>query len=225
MHAWGFDKLKLDQQLLSLGKLAISEARGVFQDWSRDVAATAAGARAEIEWLAPETHRSYTRSTKQPPFCAFLTLRTDEARDPPELAAPPKTTVIRLLLSEQLIFDRSRATPGQPTPGVKKTTLWKARRDLSAAGWQAHYRDHAKLVPRVHASAWKYRQNVIERAPEGFPYDAVSELWWERPSDLIERFYASDEAERLVAEDTRKFIDIASAAQVVTLHESLRGDG
>jgi hypothetical protein len=127
-----------------------------------------------------------------------------------------------LRLNEEPIFDRIRFEPGRITPGIKKTTFWSARAEMDAKDWRARYREHAKLVPSVHAAAWRYRQNVIEAAPDGFPYDAVSELWWPTDEGLLDDFYASEEAKRLVAEDTQGFIELASAVQVVTRHERLR---
>ena len=62
---------------------------------------------------------------------------------------------------------------------------------------------------------------MIEEGPTGLPYQAVSELWWPTEEALLERFYASEAARRLVAEDTQGFIDIPSAVQTVTRHERL----
>ena len=62
---------------------------------------------------------------------------------------------------------------------------------------------------------------MIESASAGATYDAVSELWWPTEADLLERFYASEEARALVAEDTQGFIDIPSAVQTVTRHQRL----
>ena len=154
-------------------------------------------------------------------FCAFLSLRAQAGFDPDGLGAPARTKVVALRLREEPIFDRIRCEPGRVTPGVKKTTLWSARAGLDARDWEARYREHAKLVPSAHATAWRYRQNVIEAAPDGVPYDAVSELWWPSDEGLLEDFYASEQARCLVAEDTRGFIDVASAVQIVSRHERL----
>jgi hypothetical protein len=195
------------------------EAVQVFQDWSCGVAAT--GLEAEMEWLAIDAHRRFTGSREQPLFCAFLTVFAASGFDPARLGSPDGMQVTIFGLSAQPVFDRIGPEPRGATPGIKKTTLWRARADLETATWQARYREHASLVPRVHASAWRYCQNVIEEAPAGLSFQAVSELWWPTDEDLLERFYASEEARRLVAEDTRGFIDIPSAIQTVTRHERL----
>jgi len=195
------------------------ELAQAFRSWGGGVAET--GLESEAEWLAVEAHRRFTGSREQPPFCAFLTVFSPSAFDPARLGSPDGMQVAIFGLSPQPVFDRIGLEPGRPTPGIKKTTLWSARADLDTATWQARYRGHASLVPRVHASAWRYCQNVIEEAPAGFDFQAVSELWWPTDEDLLERFYASQEARRLVAEDTQGFIDIPSAIQTVTRHERL----
>ncbi len=199
------------------------EAARAFRDWGRGVAT--AGLDIEMEWLAGEAHQRFTGAGEQPPFCAFLTVFAEVAFDPATLGSPTGMQVTILGLTPQPVFDRIRSEPGRVTPGLKKTTLWRARQDLDAASWQARYRAHAELVPSVHASAWRYCQNLIEEATDGHPYQAVSELWWPTEEDLLERFYASDEARHLVAEDTQGFIEISSAVQTVTRHERLARAG
>jgi hypothetical protein len=195
------------------------ELAQAFRSWGGGVAET--GLESEAEWLAVEAHRRFTGSHEQPPFCAFLTVYAGAEFDPGTLGSPAGMQVTLLGLSAQPVFDRIRFEPGRVTPGLKKTTLWRARADLDAASWQARYRAHAELVPSVHESAWCYCQNVIEETSADLPYQAVSELWWPTDEALLERFYASDQARRLVAEDTQGFIDIPSAVQTVTRHERL----
>ncbi len=177
------------------------------------------GLDVEIEWLDAQAHRRFTGNTQDPPFCAFVTIYSDSALAPSELDPPTCASLSTFRLNPQPVFDRIVCEPGQLTPGLKKTTLWRARADLDESSWRARYAAHAKLVPSVHASAWRYCQNVIESAPAGSAYQAISELWWPTEADLIERFYASEEARALVAEDTQGFIDIPSAVQTVTRHQ------
>ncbi|MBJ19919.1 MAG: hypothetical protein GY910_05865 [bacterium] len=195
------------------------ESLQIFRDWGSGVAET--GVQSEMEWWAVEAHHRFTGSRAQPPFCAFLSVFADAAFDPAHLGTPTGMQVAILGLRPQSVFDRSRSEPGCMTPGLKKTTLWRARGDLDPVSWQARYHAHASLVPSVHGSAWRYCQNVIEEGPTGLPYQAVSELWWPTDEALLERFYTSEEAQRLVAEDTQGFIDIPSAIQTVTRHERL----
>jgi hypothetical protein len=179
------------------------------------------GLDVEIEWLDALAHRRFTGSSEDPPFCAFVTIHADPAWAPTERGSPTEAPPSIFRLSAQPVFDRIECEPGEPTPGLKKTTLWRARADLTESGWHARYAGHAELVPRAHASAWRYCQNVIESAPAETTYHAVSELWWPTEADLLERFYASEEARALVAEDTQAFIDIPSAVQTVTRHQRL----
>ena len=197
-------------------------AAQAFRIWGQEVAKSHPGIEIEIEWLATEAHRRFTNSDAQPPFCAFLTAFSEPDFYPLALGSPKGMAVTILGLAPQPVFDRIRSEPGVPTPGLKKTTLWRARAELDPATWQARYRAHAEHVPSVHASAWRYCQNLIEEIPDGSDgplYHAVSELWWPTEEDLLERFYASEEARRWVAEDTQGFIDIPSAVQTVTRHE------
>ena len=109
----------------------------------------------------------------------------------------------------------------RPWAGVKKTTPWASVDGVDPALWQARYTNHGVLAAVHHATAVRYRQNIV-LSSDVPAIAAVSELWWTNVEDLVERFTASREAQRLVGYDTLGFVDATRAHPVVTRHETLR---
>ncbi len=194
-------------------------ARVGFVDWARRAATREGVARAEVEVVAPEAHAAH--SAKPIRWFAFASLWVD-ATDVADLRASAPDHTDWFLLRDRLAFDRSaRADEARPWGGIKKTTPWASVAGVDRALWQARYTNHGVLTAAYHATAVRYRQNIVlDTSAPGV--DAVSELWWTNVEDLVERFYASDEARRLVGYDTVGFVDAARAYPVVTTHEVLR---
>jgi hypothetical protein len=107
---------------------------------------------------------------------------------------------------------------GEPTPGLKKSTFWRANPDFGP-DWRERYERHAAIVRDHHSSAWQYRQNLLSTHDDDAGWDAVSELWWPTADGLIERFYNSPESQRAVREDT---VFVGRAMPIVTRHTILR---
>ena len=208
-----FDKLVLALDDPGLG------ARDEFVAWTRSVATGEGVGRAEVEQLADDAQRAHTR--KPPRFFAFASLwlapdRVDELVE----AAPGSTQWFRV--RERLAFDRSaRADAARPWAGIKKTTPWAPMAGVDTRIWQGRYTNHGVLAGTHHATVVRYRQNVVEATSDP-ELRAISELWWTNTEDLVERFYASGEAEQLVGIDTIGFVDAARAYPTVTTHEVLR---
>lgn len=177
----------------------------------------------EIEWLCPE-HEQFMATLpsgqrKASPWEGFVSLWARDRDLVARLSPPGASQVTAIMVREELGHDFPRTwSDGQPTPGVKKTTFWKARADVACELWRERYSNHAIVVRKHHSSAWRYRQNVIEAKPEGFDFDAVSELWWPTVEGLTQRFYNSEESRRAVARDIAGFLDTGHAIQVVTRH-------
>ncbi len=194
------------------------EARAAFVAWTRGAATHQDVRRAEIEVVAPEVHVAHT--PKPVRWFAFASLWA-----PPdgvhELRGSAPAGTDWMLVRDRLAFDRSaRADQARPWAGVKKTTPWAAVAGVEPALWQARYTNHGILTAAYHATAVRYRQNIVlDSSIAGLA--AVSELWWTTVEDLVERFYASDDARRLIGYDTRGFVDVQRADPVVTTHETL----
>jgi hypothetical protein len=196
-----------------------ADARAAFTAWAREVAASGHVARAELEVVDLDTHTVHT--PKPVRWFAFASLWAPaEHLAQARAAAPPGTDWF--VVRERLAFDRSaRDDEARPWAGVKKTTPWAPVAGVEQALWQARYTNHGVLTAAYHATAVRYRQNVV--LDSNVPgVGGVSELWWTNVEDLVERFYASPDARRLIGYDTVGFVDAARADPVVTRHEILR---
>lgn len=194
-------------------------ARETFVAWTRATATRDDVVRAEIEVVAPDVHAAHTEKPIR--WFAFASLWVEPGSLATVRDARPEGSDW-LLVRERLAFDRSaRADEARPWAGVKKTTPWAPAAGVDTALWQARYSNHGIITAAHHATVVRYRQNVVVDASVT-DVGAVSELWWTNVEDLVERFYASDDARRLVGYDTLGFVDARRAHPVVTTHETLR---
>jgi hypothetical protein len=194
-------------------------ARDAFGAWARAGAAHEQVARAELEVVDLEAHTAHT--PKPVRWFAFASLWAPAGHLAQVRAAAPHGTDW-FVARDRLAFDRSgRADEARPWAGVKKTTPWAPVAGVEQALWQARYTNHGVLTAAYHATAVRYRQNVV--LDSNVPgVGGVSELWWTNAEDLVERFYDSPDARRLVGYDTVGFVDATRADPVVTRHEILR---
>lgn len=194
-------------------------AVAAFGAWARGAAGGAGVGRAELEQLAADVQAAHTRKPVR--YHAFASLwvtpdRLDEVR-----SAVPAPGTQWFHVRERLAFDRSaRPDEARPWAGVKKTTPWAPMAGVEERIWRGRYTNHGETAKAYHATAVRYRQNVVIAGSDP-EIGAVSELWWTNAEDLVERFYASAEAEQLVAIDTVGFVDAARAYPTVTTHEVL----
>jgi hypothetical protein len=208
----------IEKVLIALEDPAPS-ARDDFDAWTRRLAAIDGIDRAEVEALAEDAQRAHTQ--KPPRFYAFASLWLPAAAVEEVLATAPGTTQW-FRVRERLAFDRSaRPDEVRPWAGVKKTTPWTPVDGVDTRIWQGRYTNHGHIAKAYHATCVRYRQNVVLDGSDP-ALRAVSELWWTNVEDLLERFYLSEEAERLLAVDTSGFVDAARAHPTVTTHETLR---
>lgn len=195
------------------------DARAAFAAWTRTAATRDDVVRAELEVVEPDVHAAHT--AKPIRWFAFASL-WGAPECVPELRSSAPEGVEWMLVRDRLAFDRSaRLDEARPWAGVKKTTPWASVAGVPTALWQARYTNHGIITATHHATVVRYRQNIVldSDIPD---VAAVSELWWTNAEDLVERFYASDDARRLVGYDTLGFVDAARADPVVTMHEILR---
>jgi hypothetical protein len=176
----------------------------------------------ELDVLSLPEHRAhdefFSRPATKPAWSALVSLWTSSP-DRPDLPAPPDPfAAVCVQVREHRAFGMEKAVASAgATPGLKKTTFWKAPTGLASKTWQDRYRAHVATVQKHH-SAWAYRQNIVIDKPASFPFDAVSENWWAELPDLRERFYLSEAGRRAVSEEVAGFIDLAVVAQVVSRH-------
>lgn len=195
--------------------------RDGFVAWTHEVARSPSIVRAEIETVEPVAHAAHT--TKVARWSAFASLWAAPAViDTLVGDLPSDTTWFRV--RERLAFDRSaRPDDARPWAGVKKTTPWAPVAGVDAFTWQARYTNHGEVARAHHATCVRYRQNVVLASSDP-EIGAISELWWTNVEDLLERFYASPDAQRLVGVDASGFVDATRAHPVVTIHATLRAN-
>jgi hypothetical protein len=193
-------------------------AREDFAAWTRKTATRDGVDRAEVEDIDEEAQRAHTN--KKLRFYAFASLWLPSGLTGDVVADAPEQTQW-FLLRERLAFDRSaRRDEARRWAGIKKTTPWGPVPEVDRRIWQIRYTNHGQIAKAYHATVVRYRQNVVldGSAPE---IGAISELWWTNVEDLVERFYASEEAEQLLAVDVAGFVG-RPAYPTVTAHETLR---
>ena len=113
-------------------------------------------------------------------------------------------------------------------PMVKLTFCIRRKPGMSFEDFDAHWRNvHAELV-RKHAKDLRVQRYVqcltlmnpsaqegirVSRNAEASAYDGVAELWWKSLDDLAaaRRSPEGAEAARILLEDERRFIDLASS--------------
>jgi hypothetical protein len=201
-----------------------AEAADRFGQWGRAAVATPGAEGVEIESVDREGQAAHTGRQDVPRFVAMLSLWADDQRVVKTvLDAAHDHDVARVVLFgvEQCRVRHSfpRAwRDGEPTPGLKKSTFWRANPDFGP-DWRERYERHATIVRDHHSSAWQYRQNLLATHDDDGGWDAVSELWWPTADGLIERFYNSPESQRAVREDT---VFVGRAMPIVTRHTILR---
>jgi hypothetical protein len=176
----------------------------------------------ELDVLSLPAHRAheefFSRQVTKPLWSVLASVWTS-ARDCLDLPTPPGPfTAVCVEVCEHRAFGLEKfVAKAGATPGLKKTTFWKAPTGLANTVWQRRYRAHVAAVQQHH-SAWAYRQNLIKDKPPSFPFDAISENWWANVNDLCESFYLSETGRRAVSDEVAGFIDFGAVAAVVSQH-------
>ena len=104
-------------------------------------------------------------------------------------------------------------------PGLKQVSLVSKKEGLSSEAFYKHYRRHIDIA-REHHGMERYAQNTdIEylygQKSETSVIDGISELWFTGTSDWFERFYLKESSQRIVREDTQKFINYQTTCSIM----------
>jgi uncharacterized protein (TIGR02118 family) len=162
--------------------------------------------------VAYSVHRSHPDEPTQQPAdiggVAMVWVDDDGRIDP---ASWFDTPVDAYLVDERVQIDWTRDWPdGTPTPAIEQIPFVRKLPELTRAQFAAHWSDkHTLLVPIHHPGVARYVQNVVvERlTPEAPEFDGVAQLYFRTAHDLHERYYDSDEGQKVVFEDVARFLD------------------
>lgn len=114
-------------------------------------------------------------------------------------------------VDERVRIDYDRDWPdGTPSPGPRRLSFVLRAAGISRDDMARHWGDvHLPLARVHHPAIWRYVQNVVvERlTPDTPDVDGIAELHFHTVDDLRNRFYDSDEGQRIIGEDVARFLD------------------
>jgi EthD domain len=99
---------------------------------------------------------------------------------------------------------------GEPSPGVKLLCSISSRPGMPHDDFLAHWRNnHGPLAVKHQPGFWHYVQNHIqEPLTDRTPYlDGIGVLHFREAGDIFTGMYDSEEGQRLIVEDTERFLD------------------
>jgi uncharacterized protein (TIGR02118 family) len=108
---------------------------------------------------------------------------------------------------------------GEVSPGVKCVCLVRRKPDTSRAAYSEHWRlRHGPLAVKLQPGFWHYVQNhIVEQLTKGDDdIDGIGELHFRTAEGVHTGMFASEEAQRLIMEDTERFLDNATSTTVPT---------
>jgi EthD domain len=108
---------------------------------------------------------------------------------------------------------------GQRSPGVKQISLLRRRPELDATEFRQIYEhEHGRLTLQEHPGLWRYIQNFVVDAvtPDAPPLDAITERHFRSEDDFRNGSYRNDNSQRVLNEDSSRFIDRSSVVSVLT---------
>ena len=111
-------------------------------------------------------------------------------------------------------------------PGLKQVSLVSKKEDLNREAFYKHYQRHIDIA-REHHGMEMYAQNTdIEylygQKSKTSMIDGISELWFTSTSDWFERFYLKESSQRIVREDTQKFINYQTTCSIMVSEMRVR---
>jgi uncharacterized protein (TIGR02118 family) len=108
---------------------------------------------------------------------------------------------------------------GDVSPGVKCVCLVRRKPGTSRAAYSEHWRlRHGPLAVKLQPGFWHYVQNhIVEQLTDGNDdIDGIGELHFRTAEGVHTGMFASEEAQRLIMEDTERFLDNATSTTVPT---------
>jgi uncharacterized protein (TIGR02118 family) len=128
------------------------------------------------------------------------------------LALPDGARVVGVYAVEEVVqkdYERTWSA-GEASPGVKLLCSITRRPGMTHDDFLAHWRNnHGPLAVQHQPGFWHYVQNHIqEPLTEQTPYlDGIGVLHFRDADEIFTAMYDSDEGQRLIVEDTERFLD------------------
>jgi hypothetical protein len=128
------------------------------------------------------------------------------------LSLPDGTRVVGVYAVDEVVQKDYERTweRGAASPGVKLVCAINRRPDMTHEAFLAHWRNnHGPLAVAHQPGFWHYVQNHIQGwLTEDTPFlDGIGELHFRTTGDIFAGMYDSEEGERLIVEDTERFLD------------------
>jgi len=161
-----------------------------------------------------------------PSFQALVELAGD-ARAQPALGALRDLGAAHLYRIECRRLKRYPRTwpDGTRTPGVEMLACVRRTAALSAAAFDAHWRErHAPLALRHHVGLWEYRQQRVLAvlSPHSPDFDGIAVLGFPSADAYRERLYDSPAGRSAIADDLARFVDLPRSEATFTGEYLLR---
>ena len=145
----------------------------------------------------------------------------DDEPDADTLAAwSPRGHVDAYLVDEHVQIDAGLdPADGEEPPGLCRLVFLRRNPDLSHAEMAQHWTEvHTPIVQGHHPAFWHYVQNVVVRplTPDAPEVDGIAEMRFRSADEMRERFYDSEEGQRIVAEDVSRFLDRGAGWRILS---------
>jgi uncharacterized protein (TIGR02118 family) len=132
----------------------------------------------------------------------------DEPLEPAQWFDAPVTAY---LVEERIQIEWQRDWPdGTVTPAIEQLAFVPRIAPLTREQFAEHWSErHTPLVRIHHPGVARYVQNVIIDAltPDARDLDGLAQLYFRTAHDLHERYYDSEEGERIIGEDVARFLE------------------
>ncbi len=156
-------------------------------------------ASALAEELGGLLYADERESWKHLPFRALVLVSTDDLDDVRAIAD------VGIYLVHRRVIKAGVAKVVGVFPLIRAPQLSHVQADT-------HWRDvHAKLALKHHAHMTHYSQLSVVESLEGPPLDGIALVGFASEADFRHRFYTGTESPAIIAEDTRKFADLANS--------------
>jgi len=137
------------------------------------------------------------------------------------LALPAGSRLIGAYLAEEVVQrDYERTWPaGTPSPGVKLVCFVRRRPGSTREEYSAHWRKrHGPLALARQPGFWRYVQNhLVERLTDATPdWDGIGEIHFRSAPEVYTGSFDSEEGQRLIMEDTERFMVRAESTTLPT---------
>jgi hypothetical protein len=137
------------------------------------------------------------------------------------LPLPPGARLVGAYRVNEVVqrdYERAWGT-GEVSPGVKCVCLVRRKPGISDKAYSDHWRlQHGPLALELQPGFWHYVQNhIVERLTDGTQkIDGIGELHFRTAKAVLAEMFVSEQAVKLIAEDTERFMDTERSTTVPT---------